>query len=140
MTFFKSLYHLFTFSFVRHPHFYAFPTLNSSKALMPPWCLMLWPGYSTGHCCRRAQHTCVTLSCVLCHCCLTSSTVSQSFILAVFPSSFSDFLQHVIGTKLSWSRTQQDKPNTTLSLLKVGISDLGIPAFDTWTIQFEDFI
>lgn len=130
MTFLKPLYHLqrhhlFTFSFVRHPHFYAVPILNSSKALMPPRCQMLWWGYSTGRCCRKAQHTCATLSRVLCHCCLTSSTVSQSFILAVFPSFFSDFLQHVIGTKLSWGRTQQDKPNTMFSLLRLGISDFG---------------
>lgn len=75
------------------------------------------------HYCRRAWHACATLLPVLCHHSLTSSTVSQSLILALSPSFFSDFLQHVIGSKLSWGRTLQYKPNTTFSLLKPGISN-----------------
>lgn len=84
-----------------------------------------WSGKDTvpgGHYCRRAQHACVTLSPILCHCSLTSSTVSWSLILALFSSFFSYFLQHIISTKLCWGRTQQYKPTTTFSLFKLGIS------------------
>lgn len=71
---------------------------------MPPWCLMLWWGYSTRQLQSLQQNGTTHLGKAL------KLYSFKSLILALFPSFFSHFLQNATAPKLSWDSTQHYKP------------------------------